>query len=221
MSEVDPGWTGAVLIGGRSRRMGRDKALMRDAAGQTWLARILSTLRAAGASRCLAVGRAPLSPELRDELRRLDADLALDRRPGLGPLAGLEAALSASPTPWCLVVACDMPAADPALLRGLAARRPTGSVVDQLAFVPAVAGRIQPLQALYHRDLLGAVEARLEREDPRERSLRGLVEDLAERCVQVELSEEASFFNANTPDDLEALSQLDPDARPQQPREQG
>ena len=62
---------------------------------------------------------------------------------------------------------------------------------------------------------LGAVEARLEREDPRERSLRGLVEDLAERCVQVELVEEASFFNANTPDDLEALSELDPDTRPQ------
>ena len=96
-----------------------------------------------------------------------------------------------------------MPAVAPDLLEGLAARGSSASA--SRAFVPVASGRIQPLQALYHRDLLGAVAARLERADPRERSLRGLLEDLGERCTHLEFDSEASFFNANTPADLRGL----------------
>lgn len=205
-------WTGAVLIGGRSRRMGSDKALLQDAAGRTWVERVLTALRAAGASRCLAVGQAPLSLGVERELGRLEVDLVLDRRPGLGPLAGLEAALSETQTAWCVVVACDMPAVEPLVLSELAERRESAGPAR--AFVPLVEGRLQPLQALYHRELLGVVAARLERGDPRERSLRGLVEDLGERCVRLEFGAEASFFNANTPEDREVVARLLPPSRP-------
>lgn len=190
--------------------MGRAKQELVAACGRTWRERALAALAEAGASQLLLVGGEP--PMLPGEGPRGDgasreehtarALHVPDRYPGEGPLAGLEAALRAASTPWCLVVACDMPALDPASLRRLW----EGVLSDSgparpLAVVPVVEGRLQPLHALYHRDALPQVEEALA---AGRRSLTALVEALPARLLVSAAG--PSFLNANTPEDLEALA---------------
>jgi len=114
---------GFVLAGGRSARMGRNKALLpySDTVLVLFIAR---TLEAVAGSVGL-VG----PPE---QLSRLGLPVIPDLRPGHGPLAGIEAALAASSAEWNLVVACDMPGLSRPVLAGLAAaakRSPADAVV--------------------------------------------------------------------------------------------
>jgi len=96
--------TGAVLAGGESRRMGRDKAALIVGGNLLWQ-RQANMLRTAGA---VAVGvvRRPDQPAL--ELP-IDIPLWQDAVSGIGPLAGVHAALTACQTGWLAVVATDMP----------------------------------------------------------------------------------------------------------------
>ncbi len=96
--------TGAVLAGGESRRMGRDKALLVVGAEPLWQ-RQVKLLRVAGAG-VVGVVRRPDQTAL-----ALPADIPLwqDAVSGIGPLAGVHAALTACTTPWLAVVATDMP----------------------------------------------------------------------------------------------------------------
>jgi molybdenum cofactor guanylyltransferase len=93
-----PAWAAAVLCGGRSRRMGRDKALL-VVDGVPMVRRVVDAARTAGASSVLCVG-SPLTPGG----RALVADAAgvpavEDRWPGKGPLGGIVTALGALGAP--------------------------------------------------------------------------------------------------------------------------
>jgi len=103
--------TGVVLAGGRSRRMGESKAAL-IIAGEPLLWRVTHRLQAA-LSLVLVVG----PPEL--SLLVPGVPILPDLHPGIGPLAGLEAALSAVTTELAFVVACDMPCIEPKLIRGM------------------------------------------------------------------------------------------------------
>jgi molybdopterin-guanine dinucleotide biosynthesis protein A len=96
-------FSAAVLTGGRSRRMGRDKAFI-EVAGEPMVVRVVRTLRSAGATEVVAVGG--------DEDRLLAARVdhfRADLYPGEGPLGGVLVALEQASTPLVVVVACDMP----------------------------------------------------------------------------------------------------------------
>ena len=99
------GATGAVLCGGGSRRMGRDKAVI-VVAGETLLARAARTLSGVF-DEVLVVGREAPPPGLPPHVRAL-----ADERPGLGPLGGIATALAAAGHEWVFVCACDMPLLD-------------------------------------------------------------------------------------------------------------
>ena len=100
--------TGAVLAGGESRRMGRDKAALVVGGNPLWQ-RQVKLLRDAGAV-TVGVVRRPDQPAL-----ALPADIPLwqDAVSGIGPLAGVHAALTACSTAWLAVVATDMPRLEP------------------------------------------------------------------------------------------------------------
>src|ERR1700730_13173722 len=95
-----------ILAGGLSRRMRRDKASLPAGDGTLIehlarrLARVVDETIVAGGS-----GR-PTFPGVR---------MVEDRYPGLGPLAGMHAGLSAARYPYVWVVGCDLPDVDPAL----------------------------------------------------------------------------------------------------------
>jgi molybdopterin-guanine dinucleotide biosynthesis protein A len=134
-------FTGAVLAGGASRRMGVDKAFV-EVDGRPMARRVSDAMRAAGAVRVLAVGGAA------EGLRRLGLDPLADRAPGEGPLDGILTAMAASSTPVVVVSACDMPWIGAehvaALLEAMA-----GADVDVV--VAAAEGEVQPLLAAWHQ----------------------------------------------------------------------
>ena len=105
--------TAIVMTGGRSRRMGRDKATLL-LGEQTLLQRVVDIVQ-------------PLFAELRVSVRVPRPDLPWpqigDRHQDAGPLAGLCAALEDARTPWIFALATDMPFVKPALIELLARRR--------------------------------------------------------------------------------------------------
>ena len=106
-SESHPRTVGLVLAGGRSRRMGSDKALL-SWRGETLLSHMQHCLRASGASRVLVSGA------------YADCEAVPDRFAGLGPLGGLASVVETLPDDVALlVVPVDMPLLDPHLLRYL------------------------------------------------------------------------------------------------------
>lgn len=139
-----------VLAGGRSTRMGQDKALL-QVAGVSLLEHALDKLRALGAF------ATPRIVGARPDLSSY-APVVPDLHPGCGPLSGIEAALAATTQPLNLFLPVDLPLL-PAGLLGWMLRR--AEITGALATVPRVNGRPQPLCAVYHRDLLAGMTASL------------------------------------------------------------
>ncbi len=132
-----------VLAGGASRRMGMDKRSVL-VEGVPMLQRVVDRL--AGYPVIIVVDpRRPGPPVMPARSVRIVPDL----RPGEGPLAALEAGLTATREPTALVVGADMPWLDPAIL---------GLLVEHAIARPAVSvaclevdGRPQPLPMLCRR----------------------------------------------------------------------
>jgi molybdenum cofactor guanylyltransferase len=101
------GWGGVVLAGGRSRRMGRDKALL-EWQGRTLLDHAIARFQDTGCARIIASGDRPEHGGL------------LDTYPDSGPLGGLHAAALACPGCRLVAVAVDMPRLPAQWLRLLA-----------------------------------------------------------------------------------------------------
>lgn len=163
-----------ILAGGDSRRLGRDKALV-EIGGRPLLARALDAA-APSAGEILVVSADPEAHAraLRDSGWRPDARLRMltDRRPGRGPLAGLETGLSEARHGACLVLACDLPFLPPEvparLLDELARWRTVedGPAGRPRAVVPVVDGRRQSLCAAVERSAGAAAVACLDEGEP-------------------------------------------------------
>ena len=127
--------TGLVLAGGRSTRMGTDKATL-TVNGERLVDRAVRVL----ATCCVDVLVAP-GP---DRALSVDGAAVVADASGAGPLAGIVAGLQQAATPLVAVVAVDMPHASAAVMRALA-----GVWDGEAAVVPVVRGRVQPLHAVY------------------------------------------------------------------------
>lgn len=181
-----------LLAGGRSRRMGRDKALLPvpgEGAGRLLWERQLEVLRSLEPAELFISG--PARPGFPRDVR-----LLADELPGLGPLSGIVAALEAMTTPLLVVLAVDLPAMNARFLRGLL----NGSGQDA-GVVPMrrdESGFYEPLAAVYPR---GCLEIGRERLRSGELALQGFV-CAAGRLLQVHsitAEEEALFTNWNEP----------------------
>jgi molybdopterin-guanine dinucleotide biosynthesis protein A len=180
---------GFVLVGGKSSRMGRDKALL------PWNGTTLAQHAARIVSE--ACGSAAL---VGDPTRysSLGYRAFPDRFPGCGPISGIATALTVSNTEWSLVTGCDMPALSPETLNRLLVET---ARTDGEAIVPLGAGGPEPLCAVYHRACLPALERAISAGRFR---MREIVNDLQPRFIAG--IDPATFANLNTPEDLEAFS---------------
>lgn len=183
--------TGVVLAGGRSTRMGEDKAAL-EIGGESLLRRVVRRLQVA-LPEVLVVGPehlAALVPDVR---------VAPDRAAHLGPLGGLATALAVAETPRVFLVACDMPFVEPELVRAMARLAAEPPPVDAL-LLRSPAG-LEYLHAVYAASCLLRIETVLAGTD---RSLRRLVSLLTVREMPREQvarydPQGLSAFNANTP----------------------
>jgi molybdopterin-guanine dinucleotide biosynthesis protein A len=143
------GVEGFVLAGGRSSRMGQDKALL-AVGGRTLVEIALDKLRSVGlATPRIAAARSDLSSY---------APVVPDLHPGCGPLSGIEAALEATAQPLNVFLPVDMPLLPARFLEWMLRR---AEITGAWVTVPRINGWPQPLCAVYHRDLLPPISASL------------------------------------------------------------
>lgn len=183
---------GVILAGGQSSRMGTNKALL-DLGGEPLIQRLAKRFQT-WFPQVVVVTNTP------DLYSFLGLPMAGDRIPGLGPLSGLEAGLSASRFPHAFFCACDMPFVSAALIRFLVELAPNHDIV-----VPRLSGEFEPMHAVYSRSLLPEITAKL---DARRLKLLSIydgarVREVTEDEVRTFGDPSRLFFNCNTPDDLE------------------
>ncbi len=141
--------TGFVLAGGKSSRMGQDKAFL-QLAGRTWLAHALE-LTQASTGNAWIVGSA--------EKFAAFGPVVEDRYPGRGPLAGIHAALAGTRTQLNLITAVDMPFLQPDFLKYLINQARANNAV---VVVPRAGGGLQPLCAVYRKEFAEVAERSLQ-----------------------------------------------------------
>jgi|SRR5215471_7916530 len=173
--------SGYVLVGGRSTRMGRDKAGLPFRGGT--LAESIAREVALAAGSVTLVG---------------DANRGIpDLYPGEGPLGGILTALAHTAADWNLIVACDMPNAEAAFLRRLLESARESGADALLPCGPA--GLPEPLCAVYHRRARPAIAAQFA---AGVRKVTAALEGL--HVVALEVTDDAMFQNLNTPQDWAA-----------------
>ena len=112
-----PALFGLVLAGGASTRMRTDKAAL-EYGGQPQLRRAFEML-----SQVCAATFVSVRPDQRDDPARAGYPQIVDRQPGIGPIAGISAALLEHPKAAWLVLACDLPFLTEETLQNLIAHR--------------------------------------------------------------------------------------------------
>jgi molybdopterin-guanine dinucleotide biosynthesis protein A len=146
-----PSVSAAVIAGGESRRMGRDKRSL-TVGSETLLARVTAVLRSVSDDvliSCRDNGQVPAALA-----RELGARRVFDGADSVGPLGGIAAALRAARHRHVVVVAVDMPFLSRDLLR-LVARR---AVQADDAVVACSARGIEPLLASYPKRTAACAE---------------------------------------------------------------
>lgn len=192
--------TAFVLTGGKSSRMGRDKAALSLAEGESLLEHALA-IAAAVAPEVRIVG-----PRAVYAQHAWAGQIVEDVFEDCGPLGGIHAALASSSTELNLIVAVDMPRITAELLTYMADRAHRSQAVVTIA---RVARGYQPLCAIYRREFAVVAERAL-------REGRNKIDALF-RDVKTEIIEESElreagfgpelFDNVNTPEEYEKLKQ--------------
>lgn len=186
----------AILAGGKSSRMGREKALL-EIEGEPLIRRTARVLRRVFAQIVVVTNTSEIA-----EAAALPAigDLHADK----GPLGGIHAALSHYGEPT-FVVACDLPFLTVDFLRFLTEN------FEGEALVPRSPQGLEPLHAIYAPGCLPVFERFLQ--ETKVPSLRRVLEQVDARVLESEVASRfgARFDNWNTPDDVAAASTRLPD----------
>jgi molybdopterin-guanine dinucleotide biosynthesis protein A len=187
--------TVAIVAGGQSSRMGTDKAFV-QLNGRPLITHLLDRIAGLGQTETILITNHPA------DYAHLNLPMVSDVLPGKGSLGGIYTALHASQNSYTLALACDMPFVNPDLLRYLI-RLAEGDAFDVI--VPTVEGYPQGLHAIYGRACQEPIRARL---DADRLKVIGFYDEVRVRMVDEEeygrvVPDGRSFFNVNTPEDLE------------------
>jgi molybdopterin-guanine dinucleotide biosynthesis protein A len=188
--------TGAILAGGQSSRMGQNKALM-SLGGHRLIDRVVHVLEDIFAELLLVTNR----PEIYADL---GVRMVSDVFPEKGSLGGIYSAISHASTPYCFIVACDMPFLQAPVIRYLIEH-----IADHDVVIPDVYGEMQPLHAIYNKTCLAPIRQRL---DANRLKIIGFLPDLRVRIVtrgEILPLDPAlhTFQNLNTPEEFQAAEQ--------------
>jgi len=177
-------FSGVVLTGGQSRRMGRDKALI-DVAGEPLCIRTARVLVEAGASDVVAIGGDG------GTIEALGLGWHADQYPGAGPLGGIITALRVMAGDIVVVVATDLVALTPPIIEAIVA-----GLTPEADVALADSGRLEPLCGAWRRRAEPLLSAAFAAGD---RAVHAVLADLTVVTVRVDPD---TLRNANSPSDL-------------------
>ena len=181
---------GFVTAGGRSSRMGKDKAWL-EIDGRPMVQRVIDEM--------LRVTPAVSVIANNPEYGRLGLPVLADLNSGVGPLEAIRVALASSLAPTVLLVGCDLPFVTAELLGFLLAHVEGAQVTVPLS----PEGQLEPLCAIYSTEVLGQVTALIE---TGERKVSRLFDRVRTRLIPFEdlshlAGAERFFMNVNTQQD--------------------
>ena len=184
--------TGVVLAGGKSRRMGRDKAFLPFGTGML-IERVIEVLHQVTEDVILITN----TPEL---YQRFGLPMFSDVIPEAGSLGGIYTGLVSAKAPYSLCLACDMPFVKSEFLRFLCETATETDVV-----IPRNAEDFQPLCAVYSQVCREPIRQKI---DAGRLKITGFFDQVRVRVVEGELltrydPHDVMFFNANTPEEYE------------------
>jgi molybdopterin-guanine dinucleotide biosynthesis protein A len=183
--------TGAVLAGGKSSRMTRDKALL-PYEGKTFLQTLVDMQSRIFASVCIVADR-------QEKYLLPGVQVIGDIFPDAGPLAGIHAALTHARTPYVFITSCDTPRMRPSLVNALLH-------VAQAGYVTILhdGERMHPLIGLYPVSLLDRVQSAL---IERRLKVTAFLDSLAPHVTVAMLPQfRAMAGNINTPEEYGTMT---------------
>ncbi len=184
--------SGAILAGGKSLRMGRNKAFL-PAGGETFLRRAVGKLEPYTEEIMISTGPSP-------RYTWLGLPVVSDAYPEGGALAGIEACLGSAEHDLVFFLPLDMPFAPVELIP-----RMVELAGGMDGAVPSFGGFYEPLFAVYRKSCLPAIRSHLERG---ERKVRSFYPDVHLRIVGSDILQEYGdpermFLNVNTLEDYQ------------------
>ena len=181
--------TAIILAGGKSSRMGEDKAFI-ELGGQTLLDRAIEKMSGFFSEIIVVINRGDFA----DPRIKTVKDRIADR----GPLGGILAGLEGSSSPYNFVTACDMPFTNTKLMKLLV------GIGEADVVAPRTERGVQPLCAVYSKNCIPRIEHYILEAG---RCPISFFKQIKLKCVSRERVSEVdpemmSFFNINTPQDL-------------------
>ena len=185
------GVTVAIQAGGKSSRMGQDKAFVK-LNGRPLIEIVRDTVIDVGAEHILITNKP-------DAYAHLGLPMFGDLYPDHGPLGGIYTAISQASHPHVLVVACDMPWLSRPLLAYMLSLRATADII-----IPRWDKFPEPLHAVYNKTCLPAIKTNL---DNGRLKITGFFGQVQVKYLDRDIIEQfdrngRSFVNINTPEDL-------------------
>jgi len=193
---------GFILAGGKSERLGTDKALVKIN-DRTFIELAVEQMKSVFARNFICT-------QMQTELGFLGLPMIADHYQQAGPLAGLHAALSRSETEDNFFISCDMPLMSRELISALATWQTEKAIV-----VCALAGRLQPLPGLYRKRLLPLLTKMLDQASKQGTgkgpSFHGLIDQGQAEIIDpsgLPFYRSELFFNMNSIEDYQQVIQI-------------
>jgi molybdopterin-guanine dinucleotide biosynthesis protein A len=189
-----PSISAAILVGGKSRRFGSDKALLHN--GDNWIVDNLAKMLKDVFCEIYFISN------ISDKLDFLDYPVFEDIIPNKGPLGGLHTALSITKSDYIFLCACDLLLLDKDIIQYMIKH-----LNGQDVLVPTHHGHIEPTIAFYSRNCLATVEKVIDMKRLNIRSFYGYVNTqfLSFEGAFSDEAIEACFFNMNTQADKQKI----------------
>lgn len=185
-----------ILAGGKSSRMGRDKALI-DYQGKPLLTRVCQV--AAGC--CSSVYVLTSWPVRYQNIVSEQVHFLPESEPGQGPLVALADGLTQIDAEWVLLLACDLPQLQPEILQNWLTQL-TEVSQSILAVVPSQESGWEPLCGFYRQAALTELKRFIQQGG---RSFQTWLTQVPVQALSLEGTTMKMLFNCNTPEDLQAL----------------
>lgn len=188
--------TAFILSGGKSSRMGTNKALLKIGDRQL-IQRMIELIEPLFSDIVISSNELELYEEFGKKIIR---DIYQSR----GPLSGIHSALSSVKTEKCFLISCDMPFISSQIINYLINYESEKEII-----LPKSDGRIQQLCGIYSKKILPKVDKLLTESMRNDTKLKGSIYELLER-VETEIVDVSElsfyqkhlFFNINTPEDF-------------------